>query len=280
MGGLGNQMFQYSTAKALALVSKQKLILDVNMLNQDSLRSYDLGIFDNITEEIASETLRNQLFPKRNLLSRKRVKQATIHHYKEQHFNFDQRFLQLSGDNYLEGYFQSEQYFLHEEQKIRHSFNFPALRHHSTINDLKKINSTLSVSVHFRRGDYIQNPKVTNYHGICSDIYYLQSMRCIQKAHPKAHFFIFSDDIEWVKQQSFLKEFDHSLIENLTEKKDWEDMLLMSQCKHNITANSSFSWWGAWLNSYQDKKIISPKNWFNDKAVNTSTLIPTTWVQL
>jgi hypothetical protein len=130
-----------------------------------------------------------------------------------------------------------------------------------------------------RRGDYVTSPKTNSVHGTCSLEYYYDSFNLIEKQHKNSHYFIFSDDIEWCKQNlEFIK--NKTFIELSANERDHEEMYLMSQCKHNIIANSSFSWWGAWLNQNPDKMVIAPKKWFHDQQINTNDLIPDTWIRI
>jgi hypothetical protein len=139
------------------------------------------------------------------------------------------------------------------------------------------------VAIHVRRGDYISVPENFNKHGICGVDYYNRAINYLLSIEQDPTFFIFTDDIEWVRI-NMLPLFKNSIIvsTNNIGVDSWRDLYLMSQCKHQIIANSTFSWWGAWLNENQHKNIISPTNWFSNKELNDSTgdLIPETWVRL
>jgi hypothetical protein len=138
------------------------------------------------------------------------------------------------------------------------------------------ISSTNSVSIHFRRGDYLTNPSVMDL-GICELEYYYKCVDNLAKIVPDPHFFILSDDPEWVTNNIKINYPKTIICINLNNN-DSEDLRLMSLCKHNIIANSSFSWWGAWLNSNPDKLVFAPKKWFNKTDRTAEKLIPDTWI--
>ena len=142
----------------------------------------------------------------------------------------------------------------------------------------EKIKSCDSVSIHVRRGDYT-NPAVLAFHGSCTPEYYYQAIETLLKRTAIQELFLFSDDTAWVKQNMQFS-LPVTYINHNTGKNSFEDMRLMSLCKHNIIANSSFSWWAAWLNAYKNKTVIAPKTWILDKQVDTTDVIPDNWLQL
>ncbi len=143
----------------------------------------------------------------------------------------------------------------------------------------KKIAKDISVSIHIRRGDYISDPKTNQYHGICSPEYYNNAVKYVSQKIHRAHFYIFSDDINWAAN-NFKIDFPMTFVGHNSWRKGYDDMRLIGKCKHHVTANSSFSWWGAWLCSNPDKIVISPLKWFNDSTNDTKDLIPCNWVRL
>ena len=137
----------------------------------------------------------------------------------------------------------------------------------------------MAVSLHIRRGDYVSNPVTNNYHGTCSLAYYKKAVLLLKEKIENPSFFIFSDDLLWARENlDFIN--DMTFIDLDKSIPDHEEMHLMSQCKHNIIANSSFSWWGAWLNENSDKIVIAPKKWFSDNTINTEDLIPAKWMRI
>ena len=144
-----------------------------------------------------------------------------------------------------------------------------------TIETVAYMKSVHAVSIHFRRGDYVGNA----VHETDKTVYYKEAMELIESKVENPVYFLFSDDIPWVKE-NFTTSFETHYIDFNDASTNFEDLKLMSSCQHNIMANSSFSWWGAWLNSNPNKTVIAPKLWFNDEKVNTSDIIPENWIQL
>lgn len=278
-------MFQYSAAKSL-LKKDENVYLDHYFLEENRLdtenftaRNYELGIFKNIKARRV-KLWQTALFKKGKLLPPfiksffKCIKQQGIEYIPltngpgEKHL-------------YLDGYFQSEYYFKNQRQDLLNDFQFPSL---DTVNsELKnKIEAaTNSVSVHIRRGDYLKSKTVLEIHGILPFSYYLEALNILKDKYQPLTLFIFSDDIPWVKTNFKNIDIESYFIDNNT-KDSWKDMALMSYCKHHIIANSSFSWWGAWLNRNPDKIIIAPKIWFADPELNlkSKSIIPETWTRI
>jgi hypothetical protein len=261
IGGLGNQMFQYAIARRLAFMHNQVLKLDISSFKEYKLREYYLNHL-NIIEQIATDEEINYL--------------KDIRHVKEKYFHFNPEILELSKDLYLEGYWQSEKYFKDISEIIQQEFSVkqPLTGDNLRLGNL--INSCDAVAVHFRRGDYVTNPVVYQYHGVCQMEYYHQAIRRIINQAPKAHFFAFSDEPDWVKQHIQL-EFPFTVVDINSSNNSYEDLRLISFCKHHIIANSTFSWWGAWLSRFFGKIICAPQRWFNSPGLNTYDLIPDGW---
>lgn len=270
IGGLGNQMFQYAAGRRLSYVHNTPLQLDISDLKRLKTRKYELDCF-NIKGEII-ERQNNDLFGKivKRLTNRENI-------YFEKNFRFDRAILNLPDNVTLVGYWQSEKYFSDIEGIIRKELNFK----HSPIGKirsiLRKVRSSESVAIHFRRTDYIDNKKFFYYHGVCSLDYYQKAISLIAERLKSPEFFIFSDDLPWVKRN--LKIEHPAFFVDLNDK-DYEDLRLMSSCRHQIIANSTFSWWGAWLNENKHKIVVCPKNWFRNKSINTEDLIPYTWIRI
>ena len=137
----------------------------------------------------------------------------------------------------------------------------------------RKIESHESISLHIRRGDFVQDSKTHQFHGACSLDYYNRCIEYVSEKTNNPHFFVFSDDPHWAKE-NLRQDISTTIVENNSGFKAYEDLQLMSQCKHNIIANSSFSWWGAWLNANPDKIVCAPKQWFRNKLMDTKYFIP------
>lgn len=152
--------------------------------------------------------------------------------------------------------------------------NMPNKRNQSVLN---MIDSKNSISIHVRRGDYVSNAATNKYHGLCDLGYYKKSIDYISKRVESPVYYIFSDDISWCKINLKIKG-NVTYISHNNGDNSWEDMRLMSRCKHNIIANSSFSWWAAWLNTNLDKIVIAPRNWYKDLPRNMTDIIPSSWL--
>jgi hypothetical protein len=161
------------------------------------------------------------------------------------------------------------------ETEIRQIFTVKKALNTQTKPFLDQIRACNSVSLHVRRGDYVQNPIINQTHGLCSLEYYEKAVQYMAEKLEKPVFFVFSDDILWCKENLKLP-FPTVFVEG--NFLNYEDLTLMSACQHQIVANSSFSWWGAWLNNFAKKIVIAPKKWFNDQEIKD--LIPQTWTRL
>jgi len=196
---------------------------------------------------------------------------------RERNISFDPNILKIPRHAYLIGYWQSEKYFKPIETIIRKEFQLK--RSLSTIGSAwaKKINDCISVSLHIRRGDYITDLKTHQVHGVCSLDYYQKAVDDILQSTPDAKFFIFSDDLDWVRQNvDFIRSAEYVEIEEDTQ--DEEELILMSLCQHHIIANSSYSWWGAWLGDYSKKSIYAPRQWFAEIEVDPTSKYPSGWI--
>lgn len=286
IGGLGNQMFQYATARAVAENMDETLLLDVSGFSNYKLHNgFELSCVFAGPKEIATKDDLQQVlgwqskpiikrFLFRNEFSWLRSKQFVI----EPHFQYWDGIEGIPSNAYLSGYWQSEKYFKSIESVIREDFKFkqPMSAENRKIAD--EIVKNNAVSLHIRRGDYVKDAATLVTHGLCSLEYYHAAIQLISEQVEQPKFFIFSDDIEWVKGNLKI-DFPTHFIDHNHGPESYNDMRLMSLCKHNIIANSSFSWWGAWLNQCQTKIVVAPKRWFN-KQTDTNDLIPAKWIKL
>lgn len=286
MGGLGNQMFQYALGRKLSLLHQTELLLDCSFLNTPNpnhiKREYELDVF-NIQARIATKKeLKNfRPFQSNNLIRRlQRLTPGLQTHYAitQKTHAFDPDILSAPDNSWLNGFWQTEQYFNDIEKIIRQDFIFKLPLQGLNKELSEKIIACKSVSIHVRRGDYT-NPETLAYHGICKPHYYYKAIDHILQKHAIDELFVFSDDSDWVKKNLKLQ-LPATYIDHNTGKKSFEDMRLMSLCKHNIIANSSFSWWAAWLNSNDDKQVITPEIWIADKNVDTKDVRPSNWITL
>lgn len=282
-GGLGNQLFQYALGRHLALIHNTSLALDVRGFQFDPLRSFRLNAF-NISAEIVSpgqnvfqeKILRRLRSPKNPFNRFFQEKLITI---RENGFPFEKEILNSPDNIFLDGYWQSEKYFQEIASVIRSDLTLvEQLPPH--LDQLRnQICNTTSVSLHVRRGDYASDPTTTAFHGLYSPGWYAKAAEEIKKSVSNPHFFIFSDDYEWVKGNLNLNS-PCTFIKPSPDGKEAQDLYLMSQCEHNIIANSSFSWWAAWLNNNPEKKVIAPARWFMGGNLDTRDLLPDSWIRM
>jgi hypothetical protein len=288
-GGIGNQMFQYAAARRVSYVNNSQLKLDLSWFTESgpwTNRKYELGVF-NIVSKIATHSEVVKLKTrKQNPLTRRLpgfLKKIVFHtnqtHIIEKRFSFDPDILNIKDNVYLDGFWQSEKYFIDIEQIIRKEFTCKADTTEKNYQLSNIIASTESVSVHIRRGDYVTLKQANEFHGLCKPDYYSRAVDIIAKQVDKPVFFVFSDDIAWAKCNLDIG-YETVFIDNNDPDKGYEDLRLMSLCKHHIIANSSFSWWGTWLNPSPHKIVISPLAWFKESSQCTSDLIPSTWIRL
>lgn len=286
IGGLGNQLFQYALGRALSIKNDARLKLDVSGYESYKLRRYSLSHF-NVVEEIATpveiERFRradsnNRLARLARLASRLGVLPDSLRFttLAERGFPFHPEVLDARGNVYLEGYWQSEKYFKDVEDVIRRELT---VKHEpDPVNEQvgREIMGADSVCVHVRRGDYVANPEFNKIYELCSPDYYRAAAGELAKSVAAPHFFVFSDDPRWARENL---EFNYpvTFIDHNGEGKDYEDLRLMSLCKHFVIANSSFSWWGAWLGSDPRKMVFAPKAWFRTREHDTRDLIPDEW---
>jgi hypothetical protein len=285
-GGIGNQLFQYAMAKSVALRGKTELFFDIRSFQWDELRTFkldQLGLDYKIVSNEMVEFLKSnplsyyQRFKKQLGISEPYYKHSYI---KELSFQFDDNFKKFRSKNvYLEGYWQSEKYFESIRLHILTEIQFGLSSYISGKYLANILQEKESVSIHVRRGDYAHNPETASYHGLMNFDYYKKAIDLIKTKLNQAYFFVFSDDKAYVKE--LFGDFNNLVIVEECER-DIDDLCLMSKCKHQIIANSSFSWWGAWLNQNQNKIVISPNQWFNDVSMQLQTkdLIPSRWIKI
>jgi hypothetical protein len=283
-GGLGNQLFQYAAGRRLANARGVVLKLDISGISR-GIRKYELAHFNMkpifATEQEVADLARPRMPNWSHLLPRRfrRPGLPPATYVKEQHFNFDPAILDLPNDVYMEGYWQSERYFADAAELIRKEVVLLKAPRGQNEQLAREIASCQAISLHVRRGDYVSNEIIQRIHGVCSLDYYERAVAFITSRVNNPTFFIFSDDPDWVREHFKLPYLTQIVGHNGPEL-GYEDMRLMSLCNHHIIANSSFSWWGAWLNPGKDKIVVAPKRWFNTYDADTSDLCPDSWVRI
>lgn len=286
-GGLGNQMFQYALARNLAEKHSTLLKLDLTGFEEYKLRRYNLQCF-HIWEHLATKKEIEDILYSQNIftkLKRKTIARFGFKDHKnntcivEKQFNFDSQILEAPNNVVLDGYWQTEKYFADISDILRREFVVKYQQHPQSQHFANQLQNTESVSLHVRRTDYVQNTLTNQIHGTCNQDYYERAVNYIGERVINPHFFIFSDEPEWTKSNLKLG-FPMTIVDCNDASRSYEDLRLMSMCKHNIIANSSFSWWGAWLNPNLNKIVIAPHKWFNDETRNTQDIIPENWIKL
>lgn len=286
--GLGNQMFQYAAARRLAQALQTDLKLDISCFDHWKIHAYSLHPF-NIREEIATpeETARFNSLTIDSWIGKKlfRLKQKlslrdwTIL-YENSIRPVDSRVLDARGDVYLGGYWQNEKYFSDIADILRREFTLRVEPDAKSREIAGRILSCESVGLHVRRGQLAIPSLRDQTHGpCCSPEYYRECVGQIATRVRDPHFFVFSDDPDWVVQNVRL---DHPVefVTHNGDERNYEDFRLMSLCRHQIIANSSFSWWAAWLNENPDKIVFAPKRWLHRDEERARDLVPVDWIRV
>jgi hypothetical protein len=267
-GGQGNQMFEYAAGKALALRNGSQLILDISSYPEPECTIYTLDCFD-INDYVTKE------YQKPTII--------------EQEFHYNPHILNIKGYACISGIWQSEKYFQGYEDAVRAAFRFRHIADDVLANEIRNVNS---VAVHVRRGAYCLPGSVEMF-GLCKPSYYQAAYQMVRLADPDAKFFIFTNEADW----DGLKDFEGQVVS--AYRGPWRhpdafktgpyELQLMSLCKHHIIANSTFSWWGAWLKTRKGL-TIAPKVWFenpnyygygpNKVPHNTGDIIPESWIRI
>lgn len=288
VGGLANQMFQYATGRSLALHLSCPLKLDLSTFQTYADWPYQLDIFDIDAEVVSQEELRQFVRKKTKLewqveryILRRRDAARWEGVFDERGFGFDPELYAQTPPIFLRGYWQSPKYFAHQREELLRIFTPKTPLSPNARETMRQIAGGTAVSIHVRRGDYVRRADVAQVHGTCSLDYYRRAVGLIRRLYADARFYVFSDDPQYVRD-SFDFCPNYSLVGG-NDDKPHEDMLLMSRCRHHIIANSSFSWWGAWLNRQPDKTVIAPRRWFSDEKLHrtfTYDLYPEEWITL
>lgn len=286
IGGLGNQMFQYAMARALSLRLGLKLKLDLyDFLVYGLHHGYQLdSVFACQPEVARAEDIRALLGWRAQPLIKRLLLRSELRVLRsrrmvvEPHIHFWPGIASVSESAYLYGYWQSERYFADASTVIRTDFTFrnPLTGNNAAL--AAQIGKEKVVSLHIRRGDYVSDPKTRAVLELCPIDYYRAAAHYIAARIESPKFFVFSDDIAWARENLGLG-FPCHYIDHNRGIDSYMDMHLMSLCRHHILANSSFSWWGAWLNPRPEKIVVAPARWFANK-LSSKDLVPASWVQL
>lgn len=270
IGGLGNQMFQYAFYLSL-LKQNPDTYLDISGFSNYKIHSFQL---DKVFKLEKAQYYKPNIFRKLlfNLFSKKITLQDTLYH---------ENITSLpSKDIYFDGYWNSEKYFDQVGNLVRDEFNLKHKIDKKNKDLLTILSQTNSVSIHVRRGDYLSSELNRRIYGnICTTNYYKKAIQCLESKIQNPQYYIFSNDIDWCRKNLDIDGFYVNW--NSSPEESYKDLYLMQNCKHNILANSTFSWWSGWLNQNPDKLVIVPSRFFNEVIIsNMETLIPSSWIKI
>jgi hypothetical protein len=289
-GGLGNQMFQYALGRALSIQKNTSLTLYIKeVTDRSNHNGFELQNVFNTTSAVATDTERKLVLGIRhthNLIKLLRSKKLGFlrgkHYIVEDHFHYDKQIENTPKNVFLRGFWQSEKYFSVHRKEILKEFSFKNKLSDKNLKAAKKIQETTSISIHVRRGDYISNPGASKTFASLDAEYYQKALKKLNTDPIKTLLVFFSDDINWVEKNiinQLSNDYKHMIVNHNIGSESYNDMRLMSLCSHNIIANSSFSWWGAWLNRTPGRKVIAPKKWFSINK-NIKDLCPDDWIKI
>lgn len=290
MGGMGNQLFQYAAATGLAKKLGTEVKIDLTLLEERPdnphhvIRDYELHAF-NIKESFASKSEIERFNPEPVTLAAKilnRIKRTFSQPqvYIQPNHAFDNSFWNLQNDCCIVGSFQSAKFFKGAEAELRELYQLNISLDEKSNVSLNKIQNTNSVCLHIRRGDYVSNEHYSKMIGAKSNDYYYNALKKIAATQNDIAVFVFSDDIEWCKQNLKFEYPATFMDDNNCNNNHHQQFKLMSSCKHFVISNSTFSWWAAWLGSFKNKIVIAPQTWFADGSQQENDIVPEEWVRM
>jgi hypothetical protein len=276
-------LFQYAMGRALATRRGTSLKFDTSKFEEYPLRSFALDHFAIEATPVTPAERRKLGLPdepatRMRRLARRLFSSSTMPVIRERGFGFDPAALEAPAHCYLQGYWQSPKYFAAVEDTIRREFGFRDALSEKSSDVAKQIAQSFAVSVHVRRGDYAWNPQTRQYHGTCSPQYYAAAEARLRERLGDPTLFVFSDDPDWAEHNLDFRSRT-VIVRHNSAARDYEDLHLMTLCRHHIIANSTFGWWGAWLCRHGAKVVIAPRNWFRE-AIAAEDLIPADWIRL
>jgi len=282
-GGLGNQLFQYAAGRRLAQARHSVLKLDLTSFDVNPARTFRLHAFTPAAA-IATPADRARFVGKGPRAIWRRVRDHLVPREQrtvlvELHGHFDPTILAASHEVYLKGFWQSEKYFSDIAAELRRELTAAPPRDASNLDMAAQIHAATAVAVHVRRGDYVSDAAAASIHGACPPEYYEAAARRVLDVAPHAHMFVFSDDPQWAAVNLHLGA-PTTFVTHNGPQRDHADLWLMSLCRHHIIANSTFSWWGAWLGEHGGQIVIAPRRWFANPVYDTRDLIPERWQTL
>ncbi|WPU95796.1 alpha-1,2-fucosyltransferase [Mucilaginibacter sabulilitoris] len=283
--GLGNQMSQYAFYLQKKSVNKSTYLIDFcssqNHNGMELHRVFDIDLKVTLFQRflmvlfkiLIVEKYKIIVKPLRSLL---RFFNCNVI-YENFNYSFNSSYLLPSkGITFYYGGWHSEKYFLSVKDKIVKEFEFLKPIDPENVDYIHSISKHNSIGIHIRRGDYLDADNFNLFGDVCNKAYFEAAIDLIENKLNNPHFFVFSNDMSWVKANLFMNKVTYITCNN--GKNSWKDMYLMSLCKHNIISNSTFSWWGAWLNKNVDKLVISPKRYL--KKDKFTDFYPESWTKL
>ena len=276
-GGLGNQLFQYAAGLSLAEKHQTQLKINVDFKQADTSRTLGLSHFNIFLESATPEEIKH--YSPTSILFKKILSYLPLalqKFYKERQFSYQPDFEKLGPNVYLKGYWQSERYFSTIATQVKDIFTLQPHFYGNILPLIEEIKQTESVSIHVRKGDYLLHP-YSDYYATLESAYYNNALAALQDNLPQLKLYVFTDDPKWVKENLALP-IPYTLISGVQTRSMYEDFQAMLSCKYHIIANSSFSWWTAWLSSRVGKKVIAPKQWFKNGPTDTQDLVPKSWL--
>lgn len=270
-GGLGNQMFIYAMYLSMHKRFGESVRIDISdILHLHPHNGYELhDVFCLPPCEFRANRLLKKVLEGTFRIILERHQHGSMKAYREPIY---------WPWIYYKGFYQNERYFADVEQEVRQAFTFSAKKanHQSHLLMERLQADPYAVSIHVRRGDYVSPQYWQNMGQYTSKIYFLNALERMRALVPQAHFYVFSDDLLWVRQNLPLS--DATFVDWNMGKDSWQDMMLMSACHHHIISNSTFSWWGAWLNPRTDKVVLAPQQW--DSSHMASEIVPPSWITI
>jgi hypothetical protein len=280
MGGIGNQLFQFAAGTSLALRHRTDFVLDLGWFRYEgrdvtTRRSFSLpqlGINARTVAFTPSRLQRWDRGARAMFFSKRRLK---VIRQREGEFRADARVLGAPDDVLLLGYWQSELYFADHGDALRATIRFPpATRKYERYDGV--VEQSTAIAVHIRRADYVTDAQTNAVHGVLQPAYYRRALDYVASCVRDPTAVVFSDDPEWVRAE-FACPFRLIVVDGGDAV---QDLRLMSRCSHHIIANSSFSWWGAWLGERPQSVVVAPEQWFMDETVDTRDVVPLRWQRL
>jgi hypothetical protein len=280
-GGLGNQLFQYAAARSLALRLGEELVLDPYWFNHplsgETARPLELLRYA-VQMRVATPAEQRRWRFQRSRWVRRLPFLQSSGVLRETPAAYTSAFERAGRDTYMIGFWQSERYFKEHRAKLLAELTPLAPPSTRDAALLETMRDGTPVSLHVRRGDYVTSPSAAAFHGVCSIDYYERALDHIRRRVQRPTLYIFSDDPAWTRE-NLRTDLPCHYVDHNGPENAFQDLRLMSRCTHHVTANSSFSWWGAWLSTAKDGIVVAPRAWFAS-GLATANLVPDDWVRL